>query len=71
MGAVSLTIFNIVVDSVVRVVLLELCIPQEAQYGFRWATGEQSICFYADDGKISGRNPIWVQTALTYMVRMF
>ena len=32
---VSPTIFNILVDSVVRAVLLELCRPQEAKHGFR------------------------------------
>ena len=32
---------------------------------------KQKIYFYADDGQIAGRNPIWVQTALTAMVRMF
>ena len=68
---VSPTIFIIVVDSVVRAVLLKVCVPQEAQHVFGWAAGEHNICFYAYDGWISGRNPIWVQTALTAMVRIF
>ena len=38
-------IFNIVVDAVVMVVLLEVCGPQEAQHGFIWAAGEHSIWF--------------------------
>ena len=33
--------------------------------------GEHNICFYAYDGQISGQDPIWVQAALTKMVRMF
>ena len=68
---VSPTIFNIMVDTVVRAVLLEVCIPQEAHHGFGWAAGEHSIFFYADDGRIAGRNQIWVQTTLTDMVSMF
>ena len=68
---VSPTIFNIVVDAVVRAVLLEVCRPQESHHGFRWSSGENNICFYADCGRIAGRNPIWVQTALTSMVIIF
>ena len=33
--------------------------------------GEHNICFYADYGQISGRDTIYVQAALTTMVRMF
>ena len=62
---VSLTIFNIVVVAVVRTVLLEVCGPQEKHHGFGWSSGENSICFYAGDGKMTGCNPIWVQTTLT------
>ena len=68
---VSLTIFNIVVDVVVRAALLEVCRPQEDQHGFIWAAGEHNICFYADDGQIVDHNPIWVHTSLTEMVKMF
>ena len=64
-------IFNILVDAVVRTALQEFCGPQEDQHGFAWALGEHSIYFYADDGCIAGRYPIWVQTALTTIVGMF
>ena len=40
---VSLTIFNIVVNAVVREVLLEVCGPQEAEHWFIWASGEHNI----------------------------
>ena len=40
---VSPTIFNIVVDAVVRSDVLEVCGPQEAQHGFGWAVGEHNI----------------------------
>ena len=64
-------IFNIVLSAVVRLVLLDVCGPQESKHGFGCTAGEHNICFYADDGRIGGLNPIWVQTALTDMVRMF
>ena len=70
-GPVPLTIFNVVVDVVVMVVLLEVYVTQEAQHGFRCLVGEDKICFYDYDGRIEGRNPIWVQTALTAMVIKF
>ena len=68
---VSPTIFNVVVDAVAREVLLEVCRPQEAQHGFGWLVGKHNICFYADDRRIAGHNPIWVHKALTAIVRMF
>ena len=58
-------------DAVVRATLQEICGPQEAQHGFGWLAGEHNICFYAYDGRIEGGDPIWVQAALTKMVRMF
>ena len=59
------------VDAVVRANLQDICGPQEAQHGFGWSTGEHNICFYADYGRIVGRDPIWVQAEMTTMVRMF
>ena len=53
-------IFNIVVDTVVRAVLEEVCIPQEAQHGMVWALGEINIVFYGYDGRILGRYHEWV-----------
>ena len=55
----------------VRAALQEVCGPQEAQHGFGWAEGEHNICFYTDDERIVGQDPIWVQTELTAMVRIF
>ena len=40
---VSPTIFNITVDAVVRVVLLEVCGPHVAQHGLGWLAGEYNI----------------------------
>ena len=68
---VSVRIFNIVADSVVRSVILEVYGPQEAHNGFGWAAVEYNILFYVENVLILGRNPIWVQKTLTNMVRMF
>ena len=38
---------------------------------FGWAEGDHNIVFYAEDERIAGHNPIWVQKTLTAMVRMF
>ena len=68
---VSPTLFNIIVDALVRTTLQEICVPQESQHGFGWSAVEHNIRFYADDGRIAGRDPIWVQAELTTMVRIF
>ena len=55
---VYLTVFNIVVDTLVRVVLLELCGPQESHHGLRWSVGEQTIVFYVKNARIEGSKTI-------------
>ena len=52
---VSPTIFNITVDAVVRVVLLEVCGPQEAQHGHGWPEDKHNIYFYEYHSWIAGR----------------
>ena len=64
-------VFNIVVYTVVRAVMLDVCGLQEAQHGLGYAAGEHKIFFYADDGHIAGRNPIEVQKTLPVVVCMF
>ena len=68
---VSPTLFNIIVDAVVRATLQEIYGPKEAQHGFGFSEKEHNICFYTDDGQIAGQDPIWVQAVLTTMVRIF
>ena len=64
-------IFNIVVDAVLRATLEVVCAPQEAGHGMGWATGERKLKFYAENGRIGGRDHIWVQDALPVSVDMF
>ena len=61
---VSPTIFNIVVIEVVRAVILEVYGPQESHHGIGWSAGKHNIFFYADDGRITGRYLLWMQTTL-------
>ena len=53
-------IFNIVVDEVVQEVLDVICVPQEVQNGLGLVAGERNLIFYADDGRIAGRDNEWV-----------
>ena len=55
----------------VRAVLDEVCGTQEAQHGSGWAAGERNVIFYADDGRIAGRDHKWVHYVLTVTVAMF
>ena len=55
-------IFNIMVNTVVRATL---------QCGVGWVAGDRNLIFYADDGRIGGRDNICVQDALMVTVAMF
>ena len=54
-------IFNIVVDAVVREMLDVVCGPKEVRHGVVWEAVERNLVFYMDDGRIVGRDHIWVQ----------
>ena len=53
----STMIFNITVDAVIRTVLEEVCMPQEAHYGLGWAERERNLVLYEDGRRIAGREP--------------
>ena len=53
-GPVSPSVFNILVNVVIRVVMLELFSPQEDQNWLDWEASENDILFYADYGCIVG-----------------
>ena len=55
----------------VRAVLEEVSIPQEAQHDMGWELGARNLVFYANGGRIAGRNHEWVQDALNVTVAMF
>ena len=51
--------------------LLEICSNQEAHNGLGWAVGEKEIVFYDNNGRMMGRNHIWVQGTLMTLVWIF
>ena len=55
----------------VQEVLKLVCSPPEAHHGMRWAAGKRNLFFYADDGRIAGRDHECVQDALTVTMAMF
>ena len=59
------------VNSVVSVVLLEVCSLQEATAQPRVDIRKHTPFFYTDDGIIAVQKPIWVQKILIVIVRMF
>ena len=63
-------ILNIMINAVLKVVLEDVCRPQEDRHGMGWASGERNIIFYANDGRITVRESKWVKEALTTMVAM-
>ena len=67
---VSSTVFNNVVEAVVRAVLLEVCGLHEEQHGLGWAAGDHNRVFYAEDRRTAGRKQIWIQTTLMAVVRI-
>ena len=60
--------FNIMVDEVVWEVLAEVCRTQEDHRGLGWTTRESNLLFYADDGRIVGRDLDWLHNTLSVMV---
>ena len=67
----SQIIFNTVVDALVHIVLAEVCGPQESHHGLEWVSGGRNLVFYADNGRIVGRDPYQVQDSLSVTVDMF
>ena len=67
-GPLSPTLFDIMVDTVVSEVQIEVCGPQEAQNGLGWDMDKHNVVLYADDSHIMGQNPIWFQKTLMVIV---
>ena len=67
----SPTIFNVVVDAVVRH-WLQLATQEAERRGERGREGRhQAALFYADDGMIASSDPRWLQWAFTVLVVLF
>ena len=67
----SPTIFNVVVDAVVRH-WLQLATQKAERRGEQGREGRhQAALFYADDGMIASSDPRWLQWAFTILVGLF
>ena len=67
----SPTIFNVVVDAVVRH-WVTLAVEDAEKRGERGKEGRhQAALFYADDGMLASSNPRWLQWAFNDLVSLF
>jgi Reverse transcriptase (RNA-dependent DNA polymerase) len=67
----SSTIFNIVIDAVVRYWLSLVLDGAESDDGVGRSVAEQLALFYADDGLIAARNSEWLQAAINCLTELF
>ena len=63
-GAISPTIFNMVVDSVIHYWVTLVVREEAGPYGFGWAVQCLSEFFYADDGLLDSTKLVWIQAKL-------
>eukprot|EP00978_Attheya_sp_CCMP212_P003779 scaffold8023_cov54-Attheya_sp.AAC.7 len=65
------TIFNIMVDAVIRYWLSLACGKDASRDGLCYEVKEQCVLFYADDELLSARNKDWVQDSFDILIRIF
>ena len=71
-GLVSLTLFNMVVENVIRTRLSMMVEYQRVyQYGLVETVGRCVGVFYADDGMVGSRDSYWLQHAMNALVDLF
>ena len=70
-GIVSPTLFNVVVDAVVRHWFQSLGLDNVAIWGLRYLVRDCSVGFYAGDGLIASRGSGWLQQAFDVLVLLF
>jgi hypothetical protein len=68
----SSLIFNLVVDAVVREWLCRMLDNKAARDGLTMAqSATRMVSFYVDDGVLSARDPVWLQSALDVLITLF
>ena len=67
----SPTIFNVVVDVVVRHWVMDVIAEAEAQGGLVKEGRHQTALFYANDGMVASSDPGWLQGAFNTLVGLF
>ena len=71
-GIISPTLFNILVDAVVRKWLADtLDDPEVAISGLQGASGGKVAVFYADDGMVGSTDPDWLRSAIQHLCDLF
>jgi hypothetical protein len=68
---VSPTIFNIVVDAIVRHWLIFVLDDGSGVNGFGRTVREELMLFYANDGLLAAHNHLWLQMALSRLCELF
>jgi hypothetical protein len=68
---VSPTIFNIVVDAVVRQWLSQVCSNAVVMDGLDYEVGEKCVLFYADHGLVGAMDKDWVQESFDTLINLF
>ena len=69
--ALSPTIFNVVVDAVVRHWVHRVMEEAEARGETGREGRHQAALFYADDGMVALLDPAWIQGAFTALLELF
>jgi retron-type reverse transcriptase len=71
-GPLSSLIFNVVVDAVVREWLRWTLDNKATRDGLTLAqSATRMVSFYVDDGVLSARDPMWLQSALDVLITLF
>ena len=70
-GITSSTIFNILTDCVIRKWLADVLPGAEDTVGIGLRVKKFLSCFFADDGIIASRDPVWLQQAIDRLVELF
>ena len=68
---VSPTLFNIVVDAVVRYWLFTMGLDEDSTTGLRHNVQARQVLFYADDGLVGSTSADWLQQAFDELIAIF
>jgi hypothetical protein len=66
-----LLMFNVCVDAVVREWLHQTLGDDAARQGIGDKVAEWMVAFYIDDGLVTSRDPVWLQSSLDILVSLF
>jgi hypothetical protein len=67
----SLIMFNVCVDAVVREWLHQMLGDDTARQGIGDKVAKWMVAFYIDDGLVASRDPVWLQSSFDILVSLF